>query len=503
MIATVPWEVWTIVVPFAAATLAFVLGPRCAPFLGMTAAGGVVFAVAGLNWRTLQYGPAPYPVGGWGAPLRIELQSDGLSVFMLLMTAVVGCATSLYATGYFAAASDANPSQVDEAAQSRTFFWPLWLFMWAALNALFLSADIFNLYVTLELSGLASVGLVALGRTSPALMAAMRYILVALLGSLSYLLGVALLYAAHGTLDMTALQQVITPGPAVWLAMTLMTVGLLMKSALFPLHFWLPPAHANAPGPVSALLSALVVKASFYLLLRFWFGVFPTVLVPIVGQVLGILGALAILWGSLQALRQPRLKLLVAYSTVAQIGYLFLMFFLVIGTSQGALAVQGGVYFALSHACAKAAAFLAAGTIMHALDHDRIDQMDGIGQHLPITLFALGLAGVSLMGLPPSGGFVAKWMLLNAALASHHWWVAVVISLGSVLAGGYVFRILRRALAVSEVPYTVHRVPRRLEWGALSLALVAVVLGCMATPPLALLEIGDPFGQGVVVEGSP
>ena len=196
---------------------------------------------------------------------------------------MVGIAVSVYASGYFS----------DD--RQRRYFWPLWLLLWSGLNALFLSADIFNIYVTLELIGLAAVALAALPGMAASLNAAMRYLLVSLLGSLVYLLGVALLYANYQLLDLIALGETVAPGMLTWLAMGMMTVGLMLKTALFPLHFWLPPAHANAPAPVSALLSALVVKASFYLLLRLWFELFAGALTQAALQGLGFLGAGALL----------------------------------------------------------------------------------------------------------------------------------------------------------------------------------------------------------------
>ncbi|MFQ5488823.1 MAG: proton-conducting transporter membrane subunit, partial [Gammaproteobacteria bacterium] len=217
--------------------------------LGLFVALAVVTCVAGLARLVAEQGAQRYAVGGWGAPLGIDLYADGLSLLMLMVTAALGLGISVYSTGYF------------ERKRSAVF-WPLWLFLWAALNALFLSADIFNLYVTLELLGLAAVALVALAGGAEALISAMRYLLVSLLGSLFYLLGVALLYHSYGSVDIAILAERVEPSPAVWAAMGLMSAGLLLKTALFPLHFWLPPAHANAPAPVSALLSALVVKAS-------------------------------------------------------------------------------------------------------------------------------------------------------------------------------------------------------------------------------------------------
>jgi len=327
--------------------------------------------------------------------------------------------------------------------------------LWAALNALFLSADIFNLYVSLELMGLAAVALVALTKGADALTGAMRYLLVSLLGSLFFLLGVALLYHSFGSVDIALLAERMEPSPAVWAAMGLMSAGLLLKTALFPLHFWLPPAHASAPAPVSALMSALVVKASFYILLRLWLEIFPLTNAAL-AQFLGLLGAAAVLWGGLQALRQTRLKLLIAYSTVAQIGYLFLAFPLA-----SIIGWKGALYILLSHAAAKAAMFMAAGNILHFGGHDRIADLDRVVQRLPLSITAFALAGVSIMGLPPSGGFIGKWLLLEAAIRSAQWWWGIILILGGLLSAAWVFKVIGgRSAARSQSGSGYHGVGR-------------------------------------------
>jgi multicomponent Na+:H+ antiporter subunit D len=498
------WIVWPIIVPLTAAILAFLVGQRAARGITLLAALIILWALVGLTLQVWQDGPQQHALGGWSTPLGIALSADGLSVLMLWMSTVVGTLTSIYALGYFSDNSrTADHHVTGDHEHESTYFWPLWLFLWAALHALFLSADLFNLYVTLELLGLAAVALVNLAGGQAALIAGMRYLLISLLGSLVYLLGVAFLYATFGVLDLQLLGARMTASPVVWIAIAAMTLGLLLKTALFPLHFWLPPAHANAPAPVSALLSALVVKASFYLLLRLWFQVFPAALTPAAGQVLGMLGVLAILWGSLLALRQQRLKLLVAYSTVAQIGYLFLLFPLAGVTVWSNAAWSGGTYHALSHACAKAAMFLSAGAMMAALGHDRLDEMAGVGQQLPMSTFAFALAGVSLMGLPPSGGFIAKWLLLNAALASDQWWWGVVMVAGGLLAAGYIFLVLRQTFAPLPATVLYQPVPRVMEVASLTLAVIALLLGLTATPPLTLLQIGSPFAGELLPEVVP
>lgn len=477
MLANTTWGVVVILLPLAGGITCF-LWPLMAKTLGLITVAGIALSVAGLGWQMMENGVYRHAVGGWGAPLGIDLFADGLSLLMLIMTALVGLGVSFYSKSYF-------------KPQEATWFWPIWLFLLAALNALFLSADIFNLYVTLELVGLAAVALTALTGHMDALNSAMRYLLAMLLGSLAYLLGVALLYHDIGSVDIATLSEQIKPNATVWAALGLMSAGLALKTALFPLNFWLPPAHASAPAPVSALLSALVVKASFYILLRLWLEIFGS-FAEGAAALLGLLGAAAILWGSLQALCQTRVKLLIAYSTVAQIGYLFLAFPLALGSDGMVWSVA--VYLAFSHALAKSAMFLAAGNLLQFGGHDRISGLDRAVQRLPLTVSAFALAGVSIMGLPPSSGFVGKWLLLEIAMAQGRWDLVVVMIIGGLLAAGYVFKVLGYAFTGAEVSHNARTVPASMEWAALLLAIGAILLGFMAPEIFLLTRIDAPFG---------
>jgi formate hydrogenlyase subunit 3/multisubunit Na+/H+ antiporter MnhD subunit len=491
--------VLAIVLPFVGVLLSLALGGRHAERIAlmlMPAGLGVAVAIAVGVWRA---GDALlYLLGGWKPPLGVALRADGLSAVMLVTTAIV-----IGAAGLFGRAEFHQPRGAPEE-RAPLMFWTLLLAVWGALNAVFLGSDLFNLYVALELLTFAAVPIVCMSGRAETLAAALRYLLFALVGSAFYLLGAALFYGAYGTLDISLLSGRIQPQSVTWLAAALMTAGLLAKTALFPLHLWLPPAHAGAPPAASAVLSALVVKGSFFLIVRLWFDVMPGLLPQQAAQMLGALGAAAILFGSVLALRQARLKLLIAYSTVAQIGYLFFVFPLAIGpdaaVAASGAAWTGGWMQLLSHAFAKAAMFLAAGLIAEAAGHDRIAELGGIGRALPITVIAFALGGLSLMGVPPSGGFVAKWLLLTAAVEAGQWWWALVMLVGGLLAGGYVFRVLGPLWGDGNGPRAMlGRVSVRRQAIALALALGAVSLGFVSLEPSALLQIGRAHAAAFVL----
>lgn len=484
--------VLAVMLPVVAVLAMLAFGPRQTGRIALIAlAAGLAVAIA-ITAELLRTGAAlAYLVGGWQPPLGLALRADGLSVAMLAMTALV-----VAATGIFAFAQQ----RLDPATcygRAPTTFWILLMAVWSALNAVFVGEDLFNLYVALELLTFAAVPLVCLDGRAETVAAAFRYLMFALLGSLLYLLGAGLIYGAFGTLDITLLSAASAEGPALSVALALMIAGLLAKAALFPLHLWLPPAHAGAPAAASAILSALVIKAPFFLILRLVLDVAPPQAAAHAGQILAILGAASILFCSVMALRQARLKLMIAYSTVAQIGYLFIVFPLAAGSETlppwGTIAWTGGALQLVSHALAKASMFLAAGVIAEAFGHDRIADLRGFGRALPISAAAFGLAGLSLMGIPPSGGFVAKCLLLTAAVVGGHPWLAGTILAGGLLAGAYVFRVVDRALATPAIPLAARKpIPRKLELAALVLALAAVLLGLVPLQPFAFLQLGRP-----------
>lgn len=429
-----------------------------------------------------------YLLGGWQAPLGIELRVDGLAVTFVLLTALVAAACGWHASIY-----------LDPGKPWHRYFWPLFWFLWAGLNAVWLGGDLFNLYVGLELISLAAVGLVALGGQADALRAAIRYLMAALLGSLAYLLGVALIYGQFGTLSLAGVTELMNSGDVqsgLTFPLILMLLGLALKTALFPMHGWLPPAHGIAKSPVSALLSALVVKASFYIAARLWLDLGSDLGGYALAQLIGVLGSLAVIWGSWLAFRQAKLKQVVAYSSVAQIGYLFLLFPLTWGVTEAISqqAQQGITLQVISHALAKAAMFLAAGNLIMSVGSNRVDALAGVSRFLPFSLFSFGLAGVSLMGLPPTGGFAAKWLLLQASLASGQWWWLGVLLVGGLLSAAYVFRVYRASFIEATDTDQFYHPSRSLEVIPMILALLSLGLGLVAEPVLSVMSL--PFEGG-------
>lgn len=515
-----------LVLPVLAMLVGFVLGGRAAERITLfTLPLGLALAIAVAALVLHQGTPLSYDIGGWAPPLGVALRVDGFSAVLLLTTALVITGVGLYARADFATPADATEARAPLA------FWTLLLGLWAALNAVFIGQDLFNLYVAIELLTFTAVPLVCLKGSAETLQAALRYLLFALLGSVLYLLGAALLYGAYGTLDIGQLAAAMreTAEPAAIAAVVLMTVGLLAKTALVPLHLWLPPAHAGAPAAASAILSALVVKGSFYLIFRLWIDLMPIAYTQQVAQGLATLGALAILLGGIMAIRQARLKMLIAYSTLAQLGYLFLIFPLLVSPvlvptladGNTPAAWTGGVLQLVSHAFAKASMFMGAGLIAAALGHDRIDDLGGLSRLLPITLVAFALSGMSLMGLPPSGGFAAKWLLLRAAIETGQWWWMLVILFGGVLTGAYLYRVLAAASfdGASAAGHTDGKPPElasgpssgpasasfsgplpRVKWHqpvarsreliVLALALISIVLGLVPLTSFEILQIG-------------
>jgi len=390
-----------------------------------------VALVAVVGALVVREGSLDYVVGAIPAAFGIGLLVDRLSVAFVALVAVAGLAALL---------ADPTPEERDGA------FYSLWLLLVAGLTGVVVTADVFNLYVFLEISGLAAYALVASERGSAAALAALKYLLVGTVGATLYLLGVGYLFVATGTLAMAdlapALASVGYGSPLVVAAFVLLAVGLGVKLALFPLHAWKPDAYSAAPVPVSVALAALGSTVAGYALVRLTFDVFTVdflVAVPVVRDLLLAVGVASVVAGGVLALREPNVRRLLAYSSILQFGLVAL------GVALATpLAVAGALVHLVGHAVTKAGMFTAAGLFETRYGARTVADYAGLASRAPLASAATTTLAVGLVGLPPTVGFAAKWYVGLGAVESGSWAVAAVVLASTLLTLAYLGRVVER-----------------------------------------------------------
>ncbi|MDP2076720.1 MAG: proton-conducting transporter membrane subunit [Sulfuricurvum sp.] len=463
-----------IITPALFAILGFLFSKRAA-FFGI--AFGLIFFSESL---LLLYGvatksPWAYHFGGWQAPLGIAFAPLRFGSSILGVSAFVMLLTFIYA-------------RFSLQESQRALFYPLSTFLALGLVVVYLSQDIFTIYVGLEIIGLCAVGLSALQKSPKALHASLVYLFSTLVASGFYLLGVAIIYAKYGLLNISALIPVIQEELPTLVAFGFMVVAFLLKTAVFPLSFWLANAHANAPTPVSALLSALVIKATFYLMYLFAATLF--IFEYELSYFLAFLGVGAIFYGGIKAYLSSDLKLLIAYSTISQVGYLLLIFAFIDEHTDPSMAFNAMAFALFSHTLAKSGFFLAAGVVVHIAQTKEISALQGYASITPVSVFAIALSAVSLIGLPPSLGFVSKWYYLQSAYLSESWFFLFAIIGGGILSAAYLFKLL---ILFLEHPLEEGHLLRRekshttLEWTAFTLSFLSVFLAFFSNSIIAFM----------------
>jgi len=377
-----------------------------------------------------------YPIGNWRIPWGIEFRVDALNAFLLLIISMISAVVTFYAR--LSVASTIPPQRV-------RFFYSVWLLFITGLVGVTMTGDIFNVYVLIEISALTSYTLVAMGhyQSRKALSGSINYLILGTIGASFFLIGVGYLYSVTGTLNMADAAERLRPlhdNRAVITAFAFLLVGLSVKMALFPLHGWLPDAHGYAPPIVSALLSGVAIKVGAYVMIRLVFSVlgveFSFSLLP-TGPIILVLASLAILVGSYTAIQQSSLKRLLAYSSVAQIGYIALGFAL--ANENG---LTGSLIHIFNHALMKSGLFLVAGIVSYRLGEADVNSLAGLGRRMPFTMAALTAGGLGLIGVPLTSGFVSKWYLVSGSIDRGLIPLAAVILLGSLLAVVYVGKLV-------------------------------------------------------------
>lgn len=382
-------------------------------------------------------GEIVYALGGWQAPIGIEYRIDALAAFVLVLVTAV-------ATVVLAGARVSIEHEIQPRRQG--FFYIAFLLNLAGLLGIVCTGDAFNVFVFLEISSLSTYMLIAMGEDRRALWASYQYLIMGTIGATFILIGIGLMYMLTGTLNMQDLAARLATVPqklTLYTSFAFFLVGVCLKLALFPLHLWLPNAYAYAPSIVTAFLAATATKVAIYILVRFIFNVFGVSFslshIPL-PQILLALGLIGVFAASIVAISQRNVKRLFAFSSVAQIGYMILGFSL--GTAAG---LQAALLHLFNHALMKGAIFMAIAGVVLRLGSAKIDNFKGLGRRMPLSMAAILVGGLSLIGVPLTVGFVSKWYLVLALLEKGWWPIVLLVLLGSLLAVIYVWRLVEYA----------------------------------------------------------
>lgn len=382
-------------------------------------------------------GEISYEFGGWAAPWGIEYRIDQLNILLLFIITLISSVVLI-------AAHSSIEREISK--ENHCYFYILYLLTLSGMLGVVATGDVFNIFVFLEISSLSGYALIAMGKDRRALWASYQYLIMGTIGATFILIGIGMMYQMTGTLNIADLSVRLSEAPqqrTLLTAYVFVIVGVCLKLALFPLHYWLPNAYAYAPSIVSAFIAATATKVALYLLIRFTFSVFglSVSLTAISLQtVFMILGLAGIFIASVTAVYQSNVKHIFAYSSIAQVGYM------IVGFSMNTVAgLSATLLHLVNHALMKSAIFLALGAVMHRLGTTQLIDFQGLGRAMPLTMAALVVGGLSLIGVPLTVGFVSKWYLLMALLEQGQWIVAGLILLGSLLAIMYVWRLLEVA----------------------------------------------------------
>ncbi len=427
-------------------------------------------AVLYANW---QGGPQLYRIGGWPSPYGIILAPDLLSALFDVMASTVAGAGILYAVG------------CKDRCAGYPAFLPLFLCMIAGLNGAMYTGDIFTLFVFVELMVISSVILVAISDNPLGVEAAIKYLLISGMGSLFLLMGIGAIYATFGTLNLADVARLLATGERPLLAQAaavMLMCAFLLKSAVFPFHFWQPDFHTTAPTPVSAILSSVVVKVGVYWLIRLTTLLF-TIEAPLIRGLLLVLGVIGIVFGSLAALKTFDAKRILAYSTLGQIGFILL------GIGWGTpLALLGAIVYAFNHALIKSALLMITGAVASRLPTKsaRLKDMSGVGHQLSLHSRLYLLGGLALAGVPPLNGFISKVVFVQSGIAAQSWLLLGLAVAAGVLTLLYIMRTWQTIFQESA-PADLHlKVAGDSLLAPLILISLCVALGLFARP---LVEI--------------
>ncbi len=387
------------------------------------------FLLLAAVWRGGE--PLLFQSGGWPAPFGISLVADLLSAVFVVMTQLVMVTGILYALG-----------SKDKVVTYPTFY-PLFLTLATGLTGAMITGDLFNMYVFAELLVISGTILTAIADDRFGTEAAYKYFYISLLASFFMLLAIGSLYAAYGTLNMASLAANITAkavSPLLWPAIAFLLAAFMIKSAVFPFHFWQPDLYTAAPVPVSAMLSSVVSKFGVYGFLRMTTLLFVAQ-APTIRAILIVLGVVGVIFGGLSALGTHNVKRMLAYSSLTQIGFILVA----IGWGT-ALSTTAAIIFTFNHSLIKAALLMLAGYVASraSIKSAAFDTITGVGKPLPAAGFLFFLGSLALAGIPPTNGFVSKMFFFDSGIRAAGYGALLLVGLASIFTLMYTVRAFQR-----------------------------------------------------------
>ncbi len=413
-------------------------------------------------------GAISYWLGGWRPPWGIEYRVDILGAYVLVIVTLFSFLATVYAR-------KTVEKEIDPEKQP--YFYTLWLLLVSGMAGVAVTGDLFNLFVFLEIASLATYALIAMAGKR-ALIASFNYLVLGAVGISFYLLGTAFLYAATGTLNMLdarALLTLIYDSRIVQLSFVFYFIGLAMKMALFPFHVWQPNAYEHSPSAVTVIISTALAKVNAYALFRLIFSVYTVKFFQNYGTIFeltAIVASAGIIAGSVLAIMERSLKKMLAYSSVANVGYIVLSFTL------GKWGVYAAAAHLLNHSLMKAALFMVAGGFIYRLGIRRIDELEGLGRAMPLSSAAFAMAAVSMIGIPPSAGFVTKLFILLASLDTGRFVFIAVMIASSLLSLVYFWRVIE-ILYMKGHRERMDELPASMLYPALIMGVLSILAGIL------------------------
>lgn len=440
------------------------------------------FILASLTFKEVLSGPIVYELGNWDSSLGIALVADRLSVLLVLLSSFMFLMAVVYSFIYI---------KLHEFK-----YYVILNLLLVGLTGMFLTGDLFNLYVFFEITSITSYALVAIKEEPESFEGAFKYLIMGVLSGTFVLLAIILIYQSTGALNIAQVANVFSDVPYLirYAVLSLFTVGFGIKFALIPLHAWLPDAYEGAPTPFNALSSALVIKSSLYAFFKMIYLLFGVeFLAAGFGEFLIYLAVITLLVAHILAFQQKNIKRILAYSSIAQIGYIVIAFAL--GTEAG---FQAGSFHIINDAFMKAALFFALGIFLYYYKAKNIEDVKGIGFKLPLISAMFTIAALAMVGLPPFNGFISKWLILTSVLEAEYLFAVVAILIGSLISLGYYLKIIRSLyttndeLTLANDKLDIKNVSFKFKLPTILLASLCLVLGLL--PQLTLFMVKDISG---------